>query len=135
MRVSLLLILFFLSLSVFSHEDFEHRCIKNDDGTCTYEISIYQLISHPSFFHNKQVRVLGYVYKETDPYNLAVLLPIKNDPDYLPFLSNGIELYFDLKRFNEIQSTYLYIDGVFKMNKQKEMNTGNYFYIGAIDVL
>jgi hypothetical protein len=131
MRASLLFLIFIVLGEIcYADEDFEHRCFKNEHGVCEYVVSIYQLISNPSFFHNKRVVFMGHLYKETDPYNLLVIFPTKGEAALaIPSFLDGIAINVDEKGFEKIRIDRRLFSGVFRVSEEPYP-----YYLGFLDI-
>ena len=114
----------------FAHENFEHRCFKDKSGVCEYQVSMYQVISNPSFFHNKKVFFLGYLYKETSPYNSLVIFPTKEEAESAaPLFLNGISINVNEEGFDKIVVGQRSFSGVFKVSKEPFP-----YYLGFLEI-
>ena len=128
----IILIFIFLVSNKFSHahESFEHRCFKDEKGTCEYHVSVYQVIANPSFFHNKKILILGYLYKQTAPYNSLVIFPTKQEAESeVPIFSNGIAINASEEGFNKIGIRKRSFSGTFKASKKPFP-----YYLGFLDI-
>lgn len=99
--------------------------INNKDIKEGYEnVSLVSLISNPEKYHNKTIRVKGYVKFEKEGEAIYI-----NEDDYMFFISkNGLALNINYKRLIEMDISYsakgyAIVKGVFNKNSLGHYNS------------